>query len=336
MKYLFQNVLVIAAMSVALVGCEWTGGGDNNSWNDSTSIANFSGSYQANGDYLVSDYSSSSSTSTGSSTTVTSSGELNVLNEDKGTLSSPSFGGQCNLTPVKPGTVHLFLTGGANGQFTDDGAGNLSGTFTISGVPFPGSGTISYANGAYGMNLGPVGTAVNGSAITISYTVLTGGGGTTTTTGGTSSSSSPGSSGVSIYAFNVQQSGNKLSIIDNNGSVYSGSFGTVQTTGNLGAGTSGGGLVNGDQVIAPFSASGKSASGMFVNLTGNFQGTVAGVTTVSTTSGSTVSHQTSFALSSRVIMGTWIEDGGKTGDIKGISGSAANVTFSTSTSTNAP
>jgi hypothetical protein len=94
--------------------------------------------------------------------------------------------------------------------------------------------------------------------------------------------------------------------------------------------------VAGDQVIAPFSAAGKSKSGMYVNMAGNFQGTVAGVTSVSEVSGSTTTIKTSFALTSRVIQGTWIEDGGKTGDIKGLCPSSVSVSTSSSTSTNAP
>jgi len=332
MKHLLQNALVVV-VGVALVGCEWGGSGDNNSWNDSTSIANFSGNYQANGSYLVSDYSSSSSSSTGSSTTVTTAGEVNVLNENKGTIPAVSFNGLCTLTPVKSGSFHLFITGGADGQLTDNGSGGLSGTVNIGGgVTLPASGTINYDNGAYGVICPVAAVNVIGKNVTITYTQVTGGGGSTTTSGGSSSSS--GSSGKSIYAFNVQQSGNKISIIDNNGSVYSGSLGDVKTTGNLSSSSSGATFVNGDQVIAPFSASGKSAAGIYVNLTGNFQGTVAGVTSVSETSGSTTTIKTSFALSDRVILGTWIEDGGKTGDIKGVCGSAANVSFSSSTSTN--
>lgn len=335
MKHLFQNALVVA-VGVALVGCEWGGGGDNNSWNDSTSIANFSGSYQANGSYLVSDYTSSSSSSTGSSTTVTTAGEVNVLNEDKGSIPAVSFNGLCTLTPVKPGSFHLFITGGADGQLTDNGAGVLAGSVNKGGgVTVLVSGTINYDNGAYGVSCPPVAVNVIGKNVTITYTQLTGGGGSTTTSSGSSSSTS-GSSGKSIYSFNVQQSGNKVKIIDNNGSVYEGNLGEIKTTGNLSSSASGAGFVNGDQIIAPFSAAGKSGSGMYVNLAGNFQGTVAGVATVSEKSGSTVTRKTSFALSDRVILGTWIEDGGKTGDIKGVSGSAANVSFSTSSSTNAP
>jgi hypothetical protein len=327
MKHLIRNAFV-AILSVGLASCEWGGSEDGNSWNDSSSIANFSGNYHANGGYLVSDY-----TTSGSTTTSTTAGQLNVSDENKGAIPSTSFAGQCNMTPVKAGSFHLSIDGGTGGQFTDNGSGGLSGSFNIgSGVMQPATGTLNYDNGAYGINLGVLGGPVVGKTVTITYTVLTAAGGTTTTTG----SGTSGSSGVSIMAFNVQQSGNKVKIIDNNGSVYEGSLGDVRTTGNLSSSSSGSGLVAGDQVIAPFSAAGKSKSGMYVNLAGNFQGTVAGVSSVNEVSGSTTTIKTSFALSDRVILGTWIEDGGKTGDINGRSSSAANVSFSTSTSTNSP
>lgn len=326
MKHLIRNAFV-AVLSVGLTGCEWSGGGDDNSWNDSGTIANFNGNYHANGGYLVSDY-----TASGGTTTSTTAGQLNVSDENKGTISGTSFAGQCSMTPVKPGSFRLNISGGADGQFTDNGSGALSGSFNIGGgVMQPASGALNYDNGSYGINLGVLGSTVVGRTVTITYTVLTAVGGTTTTT----TSSTPGSSGVSIIAFNVQQSGSKLKIIDNNGSVYEGSFGDMRTTGNLGSGSQGGTFVNGDEVIASFSASGKSAAGVYVNLTGNFQGTVQGVSTVTTKEGSSTVTTTSMALSDRRIIGTWIEDGGKTGSISGISDSAVNVT-SSSTSTNSP
>ena len=325
MKHLIRNALV-TVLAVGLVGCEWGGGNSDNSWNDSNDIANFNGTYTANGGYLVSDYTSSSG-----STTSTTAGQLNVSDESKGTIPATSFAGQCNLTPVKTGSFHLNINGGADGQFTDNGSGTLSGSFNIGGgVMQSASGTLNYDNGSYGVNLGVLGSAVVGKAVTITYTVLTSAGGTTTTT----SSSTPGTSGKSIYSFNVQQEGNKIKIIDNNGAVYSGSLGNIRTTGNLDANSQNAAFVNGDQVVASFSASGKSASGMYVNLTGTFQGTVQGVSTVSTTSGGTVTRKTSMALADRQILGTWIEDGGKTGNISGIAPSPANVTYSSTSTTN--
>jgi len=92
MKHLIRNALV-AVLGVGLaglVGCEWGGGGSDNSWNDSSTIANFNGSYQANGGYLVSDYSSSASAG-GGTTTTTTGGFIPPLEEVNASFSGNSF-----------------------------------------------------------------------------------------------------------------------------------------------------------------------------------------------------------------------------------------------------
>lgn len=108
-----------------------------------------------------------------SSTNTSTGGQINILNETKGTIPSSSFTGLCSITPVKPGSFHLFISGGTDGQFTDDGSGRINGTFNIGGVGFPASGTINYDNGAYGINLGVIGSEVVGKTVTISYIALT-------------------------------------------------------------------------------------------------------------------------------------------------------------------
>jgi hypothetical protein len=310
MKHLIRNAFV-AVLSVGFAGCEWSGGGDSNSWNDSGSIANFNGSYRGSGSggYLVSQYSTASSGSPGSTTTI--SGET----IGTGDGSSTSFGGTLLHSPVVSGSLQITAAGGYS--FSDAGSGILNGS--VSGT----AGSVSYPSGGWSIDLAGNTIAV-GATITASYTV--------TNSGSSSSGVTPGSTDP-IYAFNVQQSGNKIKIIDNNGSVYEGSLGDMKTTGNLGSGSQGSTFVNGDQVIASFSAAGRSKAGMHVNMTGNFQGTVQGVSTVTTKSGSSTITTTSMALSDRRIIGTWIEDGGMTGDISGVSASAVNVT-SSSTSTN--
>ncbi len=329
MKYLFQNVLVAFA-GIALVGCEWGGSGDSSSWNDSTSIANFSGSYQANGGYLVSDYSVSggSSTTTSDGTTYTT-----YTGEDGGDTGANrvSLSGRTVHGLVKAGSVTIIF-GGVSGSAYDDGSGVMKGSYVLGSTNLAVTGGhFEYDTGVWTLQLAPPGLPVSQS-ISINYAAA----GAATSSGSSSSSGSGSgaSGGISIYSFNVQQSGNKVKIIDNNGSVYEGSLGDVKTTGNASSGTTGATFVDGDQVIAPFSAAGKSAAGVYVNIAGNFQGTVSGVTTLSEANGSTVTTKTSFSLGSRVILGTWIEDGGKSGNIKGISSSASSVSFSSTTSTN--
>lgn len=331
MKHLIRNAMV-ALMGIGLVGCEWGGGGDDNSWNSSGSIANFSGNYQANGSYLVSEYTAtegvSSSTTSGGVTYNTYTGEDGG---DTG-ANTISFSGRTDHGLVKPGSV-VIVFGGVSGSAHDDGSGGMEGSY-VSGVTNRSvtGGHFEYDTGVWTLQLEPTGLAPNQS-ITISYSAA---GVATSDSGTDTSGGTGGASSFAIYAFNVQQSGNKVKIIDNNGSVYEGSLGDVRTTGNLSSSSSGSGLVAGDQVIAPFSAAGRSKSGMHVNMAGNFQGTVAGVTSVSEESGSTTTIKTSFALTSRVIQGTWIEDGGQTGNINGVSPSSANVSFSSTISTNAP
>jgi hypothetical protein len=330
MKHLIRNAMV-ALMGIGLVGCEWGGGGDDNSWNSSGSIANFSGNYQANGSYLVSEYTATE----GVSSSTTSGGvTYNTYSEDGGNTGANkvSFSGRTGHGLVKPGSV-VIVFGGVSGSAYDNGSGGMAGSYVLGVTNSPVTGGhFEYDTGVWTLQLAPPGLPVNQS-ITISYSAA----GVATDDGSDDDSGGTGgASSFAIYAFNVQQSGNKVKIIDNNGSVYEGSLGDVRTTGNLSSSSSGSGLVAGDQVIAPFSAAGRSKSGMHVNMAGNFQGTVAGVTSVSEASGSTTTIKTSFALTSRVIQGTWIEDGGQTGNINGVSPSSANVSFSSTISTNAP
>ena len=330
MKHLIRNALV-ALMGIGLVGCEWGGGGDDNSWNDSSSIANFSGNYQANGSFLVSDYTATESVS---SSTTSGGVTYNTYSEDGGNTGANrvSLSGRTGHGLVKPGSV-VIVFGGVSGSAYDNGSGGMAGSYVLGATNLPVTGGhIEYDTGVWTLQLAPPGLPVSQS-ITISYSAagVATSDSSTDTSGGTG-----GASSFAIYSFNVQQSGNKVKIIDNNGSVYEGSLGDVRTTGNLSSSTSGSGLVAGDQVIAPFSAAGRSKSGMHVNMVGNFQGTVAGVTSVSESSGSTTTIKTSFALTSRVIQGTWIEDGGQTGNINGVSPSSASVSFSSATSTNVP
>ncbi len=309
MKRLVRNI-VVAVLGVGLVGCEWSGSNSDNSWNDSNSLANFSGHYVGwgNGGYLVSQYSTASSSTPGGTTT--------IPGESVGTGDgvSTTFGGTLAHPPVVPGSLAIVAAGGFS--FHDNGNGTLTGS---SGT----SGTIVYQSGGWNIDLHG-GILANGAAITASYAVTNSG----------SQGSNQGSTDP-IYAFNVQQDGNKLKIIDNNGSVYSGSFGNFRTTGNLDSNSQNPTFVNGDQVLASFSASGTSAAGMHVNMTGTFQGIIEGVSTVTSISGDKTVTKTSMVLNDRLILGTWVEDGGKTGDIKGNAPSVTQVIISSNT-TNSP
>ena len=330
MKHLVRNALVVA-LGVGIVGCEWQGGSSDNSWNDSKSIANFNGSYRGNGGYLVSEYTiasagdSSSSSSTNSSTgTYVNRSET----QSKHAQLNAVIAGVATYTPIKKGTFSVHGTGSVAGlSVHDDGAGGLTGdsfaTPAASAVSV--SGFIVYETGSWSITLSGGGSLDVTTDFQLNYSQES----SSSSGASTSSGTSPGSSGVSIYVFNVQQDGNRLKIIDNNGSIYNGSLGDIRTTGNLGADSQGSMAVNGDQLIAQFHASGSSAAGVNVDMAGVFQGTVQGVTVVSEKSGSTITRKTSFALADRRIQGTWIEQGGKTGDINGLAQSSVNVSVAT-------
>lgn len=323
MKRLIRNALGMVLV-VGLAGCEWSGGSDDNSWNDSNNIANFNGTYQAASGYLVSEYSTTASSSTTSSNGLT---YISYTGENGGNTGANrvSVSGKTTYGLVKPGSVTIVF-GGVSGSAHDNGSGGMSGSYVQGSTNLPVTGgSFEYQTGVWTLQFAPPGLPVNQS-ISLNYAAT----GEATSSSSSGGSSSGASGGITIYSFNVQHDGTKVKIIDNNGSVYSGSFSNIRTTGNLDANSQDATFVNGDQVVASFSAAGKSASGMHVNMTGTFQGTVQGVNTTSTKSGDTVTRKTSMALANRQILGTWIEDGGKTGNINGIAPSPANVTYSTS------
>lgn len=162
----------------------------------------------------------------------------------------------------------VLISTTAGWSFTDDGNGQLSGD----GISA--HGTIVYASGGWSLNF--EGLPPGNVPFFASYRYEQGGSG-------------PGSSGKTLYTFTVFQQGNQLRITDNNGAVYEGRLGRLEE----------------DRVT--FTASGKSAAGVHVDMSGVFQGPV--------------------------IMGTWVESGGRTGDILGITQAGTTTTVA---STNAP
>jgi hypothetical protein len=198
---------------------------------------------------------------------------------------------------------------------TDSGSGTLSGSGK--------TGTIDYGTGAWSINL--IGEwPAGGSQIVASYQYLIAG-------NAGSGSAEPGSSGTTIYSFTVMHEGETLSITDNNGSVYTGTMGSVRSTGGADQDNTAT-PVAGDTIIAQFSATGVSAAGYSVTMTGTFQGTV------------TAGGDSGFSLANRAMYGTWIEDGGTTGDINGeaspipitVTGDTGTDTTTTSTGTTGP
>lgn len=290
-------------VGLALAGCEWTGGGgsDGGSWSGRYNFVNFSGSYRGanGGGYIVTEYSTASAGGGG--------GTISGEEVGVGDGTSTAYAGGLQHFPVTPGSVVISLPGYT---FTDNGSGVLVGS-----VPGT-SGTIAYPSGGWSIDLG-AGFILAGEKIRATYSY------DSSSSGG---SSTPPGSTVALYVFNVQQEGNKLRITDNNGCVYEGSFGSIRTTSGVDQDTANRTFSNGDQIIGQFEASGRSAANVQVQMTGNFQATVSGSQT--TTSGGV--STTTATLTSRRILGTWIEEGGKTGDING---TAVDVTVTSSTTT---
>ncbi len=273
----FVLLLITLAMGT---GCDWTSGGGVDSWNSRWNWVNFSGVYRGiDGGVLVTDFTATPGTP----------GSTNsVSNERVGTTdgSSSVYNGVLSKTPIVPGSVSISLSGY---QLNDNGNNSLSGSGK--------SGAIDYGTGAWSIDLSPARPDA-GSAIVASYQYTIAG------TEGTGAAG-PGSTRITIRSFTVHQEGETLSITDNNGAVYEGKMGGVRGTG--GASGSAGEMTMpiGETIIAQFSAKGTSTSGFTVELVGSFQGVVGGA------------EGGRFFLTGRQMNGTWIEAGGRTGDING-------------------
>ena len=272
--------MALAATAVVFPGCEWETTGSDDSISQRYNWVSFSGVYRpATNGYLVAE----------STSGLDESGNT-VVNETIGTGNGVQtlFTAVLDHRPVIAGTVSVS---GAGFVLVDDGSGGLSGSGK--------TGTINYDTGAISVNLAPA-AADAGAKISATYQYQPG--------------SSGGSSGNAIFTFTVQQSGNAVTIVDNNGATYSGKISSIKTTGGVSGDEPSTGSptpVNGDTVTASFEVEGRSSSGASVKIVGTFVG-VAVVGSDSTTGTSTL------RLSSREMHGTWIEASGQTGDIYGV------------------
>ena len=285
--------------------------------------------------------SSSSQNNSSSETTDAVQTTTNTCSEAAGTLAAKHVvaGGTLKHRPIVPGTLVLRL--GSDVVVSDNGSGALSG----SGA----KGTISYEGGGWSVELPDTLWSTSARAITANYayTVTTRGpsgqsdssDGRSSSSGSSSSSTSEssngnnttsttttvddgkraGSTGGAIYSLIVVQEGQNLTITDNNGGTYKGRIGTLRSSSGAtpenSNSTSNGGKVlpkNGDTIVATFNCKGTSAAGMSATITGTLSGTVS--TSSSTAPG---------VFLGRTMQGTWIEAGGKTGDINGTTDSIA-------------
>ena len=110
-----------------------------------------------------------------------------------------------------------------------------------------------------------------------------------------------------------------MTFTDNNGATYSGYIGEMRTASGTERSDEEGKFMptDGDTMVATFECTGVSAALMQVKIVGTLQGTVA-----------------ASVFTGRTLSGTWIEQGGKTGDINGQTTSIP-VTTTTATATDA-
>lgn len=252
-----------------------------------------------------------------------SSSETVSASESGGTLQGGALGasGNAKHTPIVPGSFSVSV---GDVTLTDDGSGTLTDGAGSSG-------SISYDGGAWSFKLADTQWSSSSRGISVKYAyrvsvvdgkreVIVRYGYAVSNAGGSGGAAQAGSTGKPIYSFVVSQQGQNLTITDNNGAKYTGRISGMRSASGIGPTNS---LPrDGDTIIASFSTKGTSAAGKQVTITGTFQGTVS-----------------ASVFTGRTMQATWVESGGKTGDVNGTTGavaipaSAGGTTPSTSTST---
>ena len=321
MKRLALIGVCVAALSAGIMGCNWETGNDAASWSSSYNWVNFSGVYRsASGGLLVTDY----------TTTPSAPGSTNVLavsGEAQGsfTVYQTAFSGKLKNGNVVPGSAAITLynkSGTAILTIADNGNRVLT-----SGTQ---NGTIDYVSGSWSITFSAGMGPAEAGYIRASYSYYVSNDGTA------GSGAVAGSTGKSIYSFSVTHQGQNLTFVDNNGCTYAGKISQIrslsgaentdieQVSGDEQSQKSLSKITyyesdlpaDGDAIVANFEVSGVSAAMMQVTIVGTFEGTVA-----------------SGVFTGRLLKGTWIELGGKTGDINGQTTSVTISTAGTSTGT---
>lgn len=295
MKRIVLIGMCAAVAALGLMGCEWSSTSGDESWSSAYDWVNFSGVYRGlGGGLLVTDY----------TTTPSIPGVTNTYSrtDSGGTMPAreTTKSGRVSHGSIVPGSFMVSV--GSIAQLSDPGKnGLLTGN---------GSGTVNYGGGTWAIEIDTFSTVDQNISISYSYTVARDG----STAGGAES----GATRFSIYSFNVVHQGQHLTVTDNNGSVYTGrikkmqSASGYQNTDITQVGTDEEGNdksakytyqesplpTDGDTIVATIECAGVSKAGMTVKLVGTLQGTVA-----------------ASIFTGRRMDGTWIELGGKTGDI---------------------
>lgn len=236
MKTLLISIALLTSLAL-MTGCEWTTGGNVETWNTSQNPAwaNFSGNYVApDGGILVRTFGGP----VGTTNQVT--GEQIA----SGDGSSTAFSGVMAHLPVR-GTLTIVVGGY---RFVDTGSGTSSvGTVSLSVTPADGTvGTMNFGTRVWSLVFpAPI---ASGTPMLANYYY--------------SESTSQGNHGKAIYSLVLYQTGNRLQIIDSNSSRYDGTMGSVVGTTN-------------GPVVGQFSAAG-SSEGYKVTIVGALQATASG------------------------------------------------------------
>lgn len=282
-------LVVLAMLGTALLsGCEWTGGSETTTWDNSANWVDFSGVYRNSGRIMVTQF----GTSGGWTNAVGSTNSISQL-IGRGNGTTTLFEGRLSQRPL-PGSL-TFVAGAY--VFTDS-AGSDSGTAALGVNIHDGTeGTINYASKQYTLRFSYPLDA--GAAISASYAYEY--------IDESDSGSGQGNHGSAIYSFTVYQQGDTLILIDSNGNRYDGKLGSVRVTGGnppTNPIEESNAILQNGPVSAQFSVTGV-VNGYSVTIVGAFQGT-----------------RDEERLIGRVMNGTYIEDGGYQADIRG---TASNV-----------
>ncbi|MGI6087596.1 MAG: hypothetical protein ACOYCD_06595 [Kiritimatiellia bacterium] len=281
-KCVFVGLAGLVAIVLGLTGCEWTTGGGVDDWvNVGYNWANFSGNYRApDGRVLVRQF---GHTNLYGNISTTNSSHNESIGTGDGIKTE--FSGFLRGSPI-PGTLTIIV---GSYRFTDSAANNNMGTYTLKVDPPDGSiGTINYPSRLWSLKF-PAPIAA-GTPIKATYMYLV-------------HDDGQGNHGKAIYSFVVHHTGNLLRLVDNNGVVYEGNIGDMNTTGgHYDASDPSSVIPEGGRVFAQFSASGHSA-GYAVTITGALQGDFSA---------------TDNKMVSRRMDATFIEAGGYTADINAV------------------
>lgn len=260
--------IMLGIMVAFAAGCEggWQFGGSASQINESGNWVDISGTYvpASAGSFLVSDYSAYSGRTTSTET-------LFVSEAGK-----TFYSGTVDVLNIDKNSV--------SGLIGDIGSFTISNTGVVGGGC---SGTLNLTTGAFAITLGAPTTNVE-------YRVVF-----ARNTGG-NPASGPGGTGT-ISTFSVAQSGNAISIRDNNGAVYEGRIALTET--NFVGSSSNTVMMS---ATYQYDASGVSQAGFNVELVGDFL-----INYAATSTNGSVTYGT-------FMSGTWIEQGGKTGHILGV------------------